>query len=811
MKFNVLLAVLVLTVAAAPVNAIYAIDEPYTEVRHGSILYFPTKYNANLAVATQVPNGIIPTSPNSKVATAEDLAGKMLELTVMYKYSGDEKYRSSLDKLHKALGKVERRYRFIPAVIGIDGLGYSVDRGDDVLSDAIFLSEEILGAGKLLGGREGAVAEATVLTLGNVIAGKEKGAYSYVSDENSSVVLTVGYTIPLGRLSNFTYRDIQVRYLIWNGLLVTQFDDVKFIQLDLYQIRHNLKQGIRNAIAEKYLKDAEFKRGFAAGEAEIARLPTPVSRLGYQAWLAVSGDHSLDSIVRGGDSIEALKYLRLAEEHSLLKGAIYVDSLTDAQDIYTVDYVVPVGEDLSHASSNCCSFSGYSFEYKFKDGVPKYQGATIEYRPVRHRAVHIAGSIDSLLETKFGVSARVSGFIETKPLPSGVYNVTAYRSKVVEEEALSGTIDVMKPQVHRKNDVVQFPTLELVRSEVLFYEAIKQRDPELFYLAADNLQIHSPRSSARQAMLAMLSLDRKDAQALAERISDPRVADVEVLLLMDKFREWYADETLKRAVKSVRASLQNDTYVKELEELLDNLALESERTALPTKDALKELSRGYKGYFGPRTKEYESLKVIAPYIPEHKPVVDAIEAGDYQSAGRLIALLPAGKPKEIFLAKLRNQENAAKALKAEIVEAVRGILTEKGSTGEVKKKLTEYKALEAGLGITDAEMEIIGGMVAGLDAGLVTKEQAKDVLSNLKDFSDLKSVKPPEAPPAVTKPPTTAIATPAPLPAAKPTSEVYVRRLLHAGLLASVAALVIFVLWKKGWLEKIRGAGGRRR
>jgi NTP pyrophosphatase (non-canonical NTP hydrolase) len=452
--------------------------------------------------------------------------------------------------------------------------------------------------------------------------------------------------------------------------------------------------------------------------------------LGYQAKLVLIGEDSPPwDIVRYGEEREARNYLKLTGEYSLLRGALYLEGLARVNATHTYEFT---GKgSMEYALGSDWEITGSRAVYANQGDKPSFEGISLEYRPVIDRRIHVAGTIDALLEAKFGASARVLGYVETAALPTGIYNVTALRDKVLEDEVLRGEVSMWKPTSYRDGEEVQFATLSLLESEKLYKEAIRTRDPVMFYIAADNLQIHSPRSTAARAMLALLSLDPMQGKALAEELDrDPRVSYPQVIRVFEDFRRWYAQETLGKARNAVRESLEMDAYSRELEEVLMYLALEADRTDLDSKNELKDIYEGYRDYYGPHTKDYENLARMAKHIPEYKSIVEAIENRDYAGARRLIEALPMGKPREVLYQRITMEEGRLAALKGEVIEALKS-----GDYALAANLALGHEELADELNASDPEVGIMRGVAEGVVYGKLSREAARGMLSNLDAFS----------------------------------------------------------------------------
>jgi NTP pyrophosphatase (non-canonical NTP hydrolase) len=220
----------------------------------------------------------------------------------------------------------------------------------------------------------------------------------------------------------------------------------------------------------------------------------------------------------------------------------------------------------------------------------------------------------------------------------------------------------------------------------------------------------------------------------------------------------------------VKISLENDRYDAELEKLLWRLATEANLTGLPTAKALNDLYTGYVAYFGPHTKDYDNLAMMARHLPEYQEIIAAIDSGDYGRAKELLDTLPANSTvRQILEQRVNEPFERADQLKEEALAGVRDALEGRGSVDTALDSVQKYLQLAESMGKKDAEMELVYGVLKGYKAGVVSNDNAKAALSDIDYFRDW-SPKPvlPQAKPQEEKkvaPPTTSAPVAQQLPA----------------------------------------------
>ncbi len=805
----------------------------YTERSYGYVVYFPTIAQADAILAEQLPNGLVPERADSAVVVADDAAAKLLVLAAAYSHTGDERYGEAFRRLKDALEKVNATNGYVPRYFRVDGSALSVwdDRG--VVADALVLTKLMLGEPL----PENITAEATVLvrcefaeeaneTLENETAAGEPAECPYFTDYNEygkaeaegrSLVygedeksLRVVYTVPLSALrkDRLTADDIsvlEVHVLAGDEEIPAEPDDcvLRGIQLELLP---RAKEDLLSAIASQLLSNSELRRGFAMTSA--TQPDTPLEKLAYQAARLIFGDATVPERILK-DTHDARYYLQLVQEYSLLPGAVYLPGIGEAN--ATVTYEITTGKNISYSKHSFnIEINGSTVQYTYRGLEPRAELIWIEWRPVEVRRVHVAGSFSALLEAKFGYS--VSGVVEDAvaviPLPSGEYRITVNRKKVFNYETLEGTVKVRKPAGAAKNIIVQFPTLTMHQAMKAYREAIEQEAPEKLFVAADNLMIYRTGASVADlssgtsgVLKAMYSLSDTDIERVA-------AGNSKLKRTLYKWKQYYAEKSLRTAQELVRISLENDRYDTELEGLLWRLATEANLTGLPTAKALNDLHAGYVAYFGPHTKDYDNLAMMAKHLPEYQEIIAAIDSGNYDRAKELLEALPANSTvRQILEQRVTQPFEKADQLKEEALASVRDALEGRGSVDTALDSVQKYLQLTESIGRKDAEMELVYSVLKGYKAGVVSNDNAKAALSGIDYFRDW-SPKPvlPQ-----TKPQEETPSTPAPQTPAEPGQESTPTGARVLGVIILLAlAVVIGAIAYRRWSRQGREIPRRR-
>jgi|Deesub1362B_J571_1020462.scaffolds.fasta_scaffold00660_10 hypothetical protein len=746
-------------VAAISLPATHASE--YTERSDGYVVYFPTIAQADQILAEQLPNGLVPERVDSAVVVADDAAAKLLVLAASYRHTNDTRYLEGYSRLAEALKRVNSTYGYVPRYFRVDGSALSVwdDRG--AVQDAITLAT-------LLGGQplpENVTAEATVTvactwsedneTAANETEEAEAETCPYltsyneygeeVTDTAAQLVyspgeeksLRVKYTVPVEALrkDRLTVDDIQVLevYATKDGEEVLAEPDDCVLRGIQVKLLPRAREDMLAAIARELLVNPEMRRGFVAASANEPR--TVLEKVAYQAAQVVLGKGAVpDRILK--ESHDARDYLSLTQEYSLLQGGIYLPWI--GKDNSTVSYTVSSRRNVSYSEhSPNIAVNGSEVSYTYRGLEPRAEPIWIVWRPVEVRRVHVAGSFSALMEAKFGVSLSVDDVVRVEPLPSGEYHITVNRQKVFDYETLEGTVKVRKPVGVAKNTVVQFPTLTIHQAMRAYREAIEQEDPEKLFVAADNLMIYRTGASVADlskgtsgVLKAMYSLSDTDIERVAS-------SNNKLKRTLYKWKQYYAEKSLRTAQELVKISLESDRYDPSLQKLLWRLATEANLTGLPTAKALNDLYAGYVAYFGPHTKNYQNIALMARHLPEYQEIIAAIDSGNYDRAKELLEALPANSTvRQILEQKVNEPFQEVEELRNEALAAVRDALEGAGSTDEALKNVQEYLSLATSVGRSDAEMELVLSVLKGYSAGVVSRENAKIALSDISYFKD---------------------------------------------------------------------------
>jgi hypothetical protein len=747
--------VLLLILCLSAVPGAHA-EDVFTDHSAGTVVYFPTLAQADRIIEDQLSNGLVPEHRDSAVVTAEDSAGKLLVLAAAYRYTGNTRYLDARERLERRLEAVNSSYGYMPQYMRIDGSPLTVHDDGGIVADALALAG-MIEARNL---SRTVTLEDTVivgcLPLGDNASEDEGGgdgescpfevssgegevsppAVTYVYAEGADRALTVTYTVPYSALSEST-ADIQIDQVV----TVVDNEEIQVSPGDCLSrgIKAELIDGLRvrvlGAVARDVFSSPEMKRGFAAISPGSVR--APAERLAYQARLVVEAGGTVpwDLVEHGNPALR--DYAKLAEEYSLLQGAMYLPGL--ARDNATVSYEVPTGEDLAYSlHSTNLDVSGREVSYNRQDLEPKVESLWVKWHPVRDRRVHVAGSFSSFLSSKFGVSLHLGDplrdeVVTVTKVPSGEYEVTVNRDRVFPEEELDGTVKVWRPETAGPDraTVVQYPTMDAFQSTRAYQKAVENEDPEQFFVAVDNLLIHMTGagradldSGVPGVVKALYSLSEEDIEEVARH-------DSKLRRTLFRWREYYARMSLDKVRELIAISLREDTYSRELEDLLWRLSTEANATGLASAAELEDLYAGYRGYWGPHTKDYANLVPMAKHLQEYREIVEAIEDSDFERAEEMVRSLPGNSTVRRILedqveagtSGLRKDRNSA-------FETARDVLDGRGSIDGAITSLEGYVE-RAG---DDSEARFVLGTLVAYRDGVISRDKAREALSDMEPF-----------------------------------------------------------------------------
>lgn len=701
----------------------YADSGDFTHMSIGYVVYLPTVEQANSILAEQLTNGIVPEYKNSAIATADDSAAKLIVLAAAYKYTGDQKYLTGYTKLDNALIRINETDRYIPGYFALDGSSLSVYSDSGAVRDARVLAGIVSGQKLPI----------------NISAKRTVFVHCAQGNSTANVKYNAKFTLVPGALAK---NPIVASDIIVQKVTVTKDNHEITVSPDscvMNGIKSRLlpvaREEILHAIANKILTNPEFKRGFSSTTPPVEA--KPLVKVGYQVSLIAQGKSTVPWNVvfehRDRD-LEALNFVSLTQKYSVLKGAMYLPELGKEES--TVIYRMPSQQNIKfNKHSSPLAVKGNIITLANMGTHPYAGGIWVDWRPVVLRRVHVAGNFVSFLQSKFGANLTVNTPVVVHELPSGKYFIDINRPKVFSYEQLKGTVNIRKPGYYEKNNIVQYPTLSLINSMKAYSQAIKDENPLELFVAVDNELIYMHDSGSINTGLpgivkAMYSLSDTDINKVSE--GQPALRTT-----LYRWKRYYAQRSLDTAENLVKKSLEKDKYSPALETLLWKLDTEANLTGLSSVQSLNDLYTGYTQYYGPDTKDYNNLAIMAGHLAGYNSIVQAITTGNYTRAQTLIEKLPASTVKDIFQQKMNAISVMQKKLKESAYRAVQNALTDEGTTTAAIEKLNKYLAVNK----TDREATFVLSIMKGYNARIVTQENAKRALTKISYFSGWKQAK----------------------------------------------------------------------
>lgn len=770
-----LAALLAFAALPAPAMAASIEHEGSTETTQGYVVYMPTAEQADEILENQLPNGLVPESNGSAVATAGDSAGKLLVLAAAYKHTGEEKYREGYQKLGTSLRQIESKLGYVPRYFRLDGSPLVTHGDGGKVEDALTLSKMMVNENLP---RE--VTTESVVTLECGFPGNTTNTTNASESTTGSSGIPLVAECPYGispeqgkgeesaKVLEYVqggHKTLNVKYTLEKGAIFKEEIEPQDINIDEVSTKDSdgndvvvspsscVAKGIKEkvartaradalrSIASDILESPQFVRGFSS--TKIPGDGTPLEKAAYQARLLAMGEDSVPwDTVRHHKRFMANKYVTLAEDYSLLAGGVSLPLI--GKDESTLDYSITSRRDLSFSKVTYGDIEvgedNRTVKYTGQGLEPRAETVSLEWHPVRERRVHVAGSMTALLESKFGAGMELHDTVAVEELPSGEYRVSVQRDKAFPYEDLNGTVEAWNSGSESRDAKVLYPTLDMMEQQKAYRDALENRSPRKLFVAVDNMNIHliggksAPLDSGVSGVLkAMYSLSDRDI----EEVSDD---NWKLRRTLYAWKDYYARQTLQRAKDLVRVGIEQDTYSESTEDLLWRLSAEANRTGLDSVEELNDLYSGYKEYFGPHTKNYENLKAMGVHLKTYRPVIEAIERGDYQKARELLKDMPDSTAKQVLSSRVEEKEKGMEKLKSRAFEEVQNILSSgKGDTEEVIGDLERYLEHR-----DDPKAEYVLGTMKAYKEGVITREKAKESLtdSDVKYFAIWKTEEP---------------------------------------------------------------------
>ncbi len=711
------------------------------EVAKGYILYFPTEHNAERSLGTMLPNGAI---PEEKVLDTTVLAGRALELAVMYHYTGKARYRAGYERVKNFLRAVEQRYSFYPEFLTIDGYALSFENNTFV-RDAIKAGDLLVYTPEL---PELTFEEEMRLYCSAAVLGEENVAVDtndcpYLSEYelrygNRSVVLLcnrseinlvrVRYSIAPEALFGTKLKPEHVRVekvsLTVNGSeREVGYDEGVLRGIQLKVIEKGVEY-FRQAFVSRAFSDPEFKRGLRGGTPGTLK-----EKIGFQFRKVLFYD---------GKGREYM--LPYAERISLLKGRVELPPLYVNT---TLSYEIPLRGKIVEAIEGNLTWDN------------------------RTDVLRLAG-IDISKPQKLSVEVRY--FFEKPTIEFRAHSLVDYFARGV----VSTTASPFRQRFYLLyEDDWSDASLN---ATALLCEALTDK-PALLHAAVSNYLANYPRSETAKALYrALLTLS---PEALPEEVhlSGCTVYKPQLERAFQAYEENYRDALYAQAKERLYSNfLSNNTNLSS-----EELALREEARLLNETRTLALFAAWERSRHN--STEYERYRdFLRHYYPE---IVEAIDAENYTYAKELASAIEDEKARQIFLEELsRRREELRK--EREVLYSRAKSQAERGRrlSGELAASIKAYlEALER-FGEQDREMEKIYAL-----------RDEPELLKEMLGVGEAKEEVKPSPPVLETPPPAKTPAPATPEPAGESARRT---ALIAAAVLLLLAATVLYLRHRAG-------------
>jgi hypothetical protein len=721
------------------------------EVAKGDILYFPTEHNAERNLESMLPNGAI---PEEKVIDTTILAGRGLELAVMYHYIGEARYRAGYERVKNFLRAVEQRYSFYPEFLTIDGYALSFENNTFV-SDAIKAGDLLVYTPEL---PELTFEEEMRLYCSAAVLGEEGG----MVDTNDFVTLS-------GAQGNCPYlSEYELRYGNRSFTLVCNASEVNTVL-------------VRYSIAPEALFEAELKPEHVRVEKVFLTVNGSEREVGYDE--GVLRGIQLKVIEKGVDYFrqafvgrafsdpEFKRGLRGSTPGTLKEMIGFQFRRVLFYDGEGREYMLPYAERISLLKGRV-------------ELPPLYVNTTLSYEiPLRGKIVEsIKGNLT--WDNRTGV-LRPAGIDFSKPQKLSIEVRYFFEKPTVEFRAHSlidyfarGVVSTTASPFRQRFYLLYEDDWESVslNATALLCEALTEK-PSLLHAAVSNYLANYPRSETAKALYRALLILSPEALPEEVHLSECTVYKPRLEHAFQAYEESYRDALYAQAKERLYSSfLSGSTSLSE-----EELALREEARLLNETRTL-ELFAAWE-----RTKhnstEYERYRdFLSHYYPE---IVEAIDAENYTYARELTSAIEDEKARQIFLGEISlRREELRKEREVLYSRAKSQAERGRGFSEELAEDIEAYlKALER-FGEQDRDME---KLYALRDEPEFLKE-----LLGLKEAEE--EVKP--SPPVLETPPPAR--TPAPATPEPAGESVRRTALIAVAVLLLLAAAVLYLRHRAG-------------
>ncbi len=606
------------------------------EEDYGTIIYFPTKYNAEKSIENQLENGAI---AESKAVETTVMAGRLLELAVMYHYTKDDKYKTAYEKGKRFLQRLYEEYRIYPELATLDGYALSF-RNNTFVQDAIKAGDLLVYKQELpeFEFEEVMKLKCSLYTGEEIRINAEKVQCPYLleyeikygnrtmalicnaSDQNT---VKVKYRIKPEALfkEKLEPSDVQV---IKTWVIIG--DEEREVSVDEGVLKgiqlHVISKGVnyfRNAFARKAFSDPDFVRGLEGREPENLK-----QEIGFQFRQVLYND--------GKGKEYMLKYAR---KISLLKGYIYFPRFYVN---YTLDYEIPVRNKIIKEIRD---------GFDFQNGIIYHKGN-----------LRLEGSVLKLADNfskPQTVSVRILFYKKRDTIEFKAHNLRDYFDRKVVSASETPYARIF--YYYFKNDWENI-TFE---ASGLLCRAVTE-DPSLLHFAVTNYLADNPNSRYATALYkAIVTFDETEIKKLPDEIKLPNctIPRVKLIKAFEEYKQIYKDFLYEYVKEKLYEAFLEERDV-DVSALIKEAEIINERRAL-------ELLRDYE-----KTKhnstEYERYKdFLKHYYPD---VIRAIEEERYAEALKLAEKINETKAKRIFLDELNRRKAELKKKREEIIAKI---------------------------------------------------------------------------------------------------------------------------------------------
>ncbi len=596
------------------------------------ILYFPTKYYAEKTIDELEKYGNL----HQRIIDTEYLSTKMLELSSMYHYTGDERYKKYAKRIEEILEGIYDRYGFIPKYVDFDLKALDIENVSEFIFDTIKASNLLLHEFE---------------NIENYLEFEEEGEfYCFVGTrEMIEQMQKTGeiqcpyiaeYETRFGNktilaICNKNYKNVlKYKYKIKpEALFKDKLEPGDIIIEEVYakinetyvevSIDSGVKYGIllhilnkpieyfRDAFISRAFEDIDFKLGMYGNRNNFKQIA------GYQFYKVLF----MNGTGRESD-------LNICKEFCMLRGRI--SGFYSEENVLDYDITLPprikvlkildgISFEGKQIESKDLKLDGNVIRVVNKDSPRKIM-AYIVYKELYDTRIYYANDIREFFDKKFVKTDLTEYKIITYPK-----NVTI---KVNETETIlvelgnnvkveNGTVTVINntPYLKVERIVTKEIPVEMNISNVkkLLCEIYKNGSVNLLHYAITNYYAINPRSKVAKELYESLLLFKPVKREI--NLGDCVIEPLRFKYLIEKYKEYYNKEFYKWVKERLFESYLNRKKI-------DVKAIEIEAKILGNEKAL-ELIEAYKGIWNTSYEDY--FEFLKHYYPE---LIEELERGN---------------------------------------------------------------------------------------------------------------------------------------------------------------------------------------